>query len=105
MDGTAFYPQPAVDDQLADLDLMTAKVLICHGQADPLYPIEKLMALVDTLQTGGIDTTTTMYSGAKHAFTDPGADAVGFDGVAYSATADRRSWAAMKDFLEECFGE
>jgi hypothetical protein len=31
------------------------------------------------------------YSGAQHAFTDPGVDALHLPGARYSASADRRS--------------
>jgi len=47
--------------------------------------------------------TTMMYAGAVHAFTDPSADDVGIDGVAYDGAADRRSWAQMSAFLNEVF--
>jgi len=60
-------------------------------------------ALAGVLQDAGVDTTTTMYAGAVHAFTDPSADDAGIDGVAYDAAADRRSWAQMSAFLQELF--
>ena len=105
--GSLLEPLPADEaaGRVGDLDRITAKVTICHGQADPLFPTAKLLVVVDALASGGVDTTTTMYSGAVHAFTDPSADAAGIDGVAYDAAADRRSWAQMKDFLAECFGK
>jgi len=43
--------------------------------------------------------------GAKHSFTNPGADDYGIDGLAYNAAADRRSWQDMQDFFAEIFGE
>ena len=110
--GTLLDPRPAQEPggesagsraAVADLDRLTAKLLICHGQADPLYPTAKLVDLVGTLQDAGVDATTTMYTGAVHAFTDPSADDVGIDGVAYDASADRRSWAQMNAFLQELF--
>ncbi len=100
--GSLLDPRPAAAAEgVADLDRLTAKLLICHGQADPLYPTAKLVGLLDTFQTAGVDVTTTMYAGAVHAFTDPGADDVGIDGVGYDSTADRRSWVQMVDFLGE----
>lgn len=112
--GTLLDPRPAaeqgagvadVDSAVADLDRLTAKVLICHGQADPLYTTAQLVDLIGTLQDAGVDTTTTIYAGAVHAFSDPAADDVGIDGVGYHAAADQRSWAQMTAFLGELFGE
>ncbi len=112
--GSLLDPRPAAQQgagvadasaAVADLDRLTAKLLICHGQADPLYTTDKLIALVDSLQEAGVDTTTTIYAGALHAFTDPSADGVGIDGVGYNAAADQRSWAQMSAFLEELFAQ
>ena len=35
----------------------------------------------------------------------PEADKVGIEGIKYNANADRRSWAHMRFFLREVFGE
>ena len=111
--GSLLEPRPAdetgvadsAEATVADLDRLTAKLLICHGQADPLYPTEKLVHLIGVLQEAGVDTTTTMYANAVHAFTDPDADSAGIDGVAYDAEADHRSWSQMTAFLDEVFAE
>jgi len=49
-----------------------------------------------------VDWQITFYGGAVHAFTqaDPG---FSNPGVKYNEKADRRSWAAMKDFFAEIF--
>jgi dienelactone hydrolase len=44
-----------------------------------------------------------IYGGAEHAFTNPAADSHHIPGIAYNEQADKRSWAAMKDFFEEIF--
>ena len=44
-----------------------------------------------------------VLSGAMHSFTNPDADNLKMPGVAYSADADRRSWAAMQQLFEEAF--
>jgi dienelactone hydrolase len=44
------------------------------------------------------------YGGAKHSFTNPDADKVGMDALKYSKSADKRSWAHMKEFFKEIFG-
>jgi dienelactone hydrolase len=44
-----------------------------------------------------------LFGGAKHSFTNPAADKEGVEGVAYSKSADERSWKYMKDFFDEIF--
>jgi dienelactone hydrolase len=46
-----------------------------------------------------------IYGGAKHSFTNPGADKVGRDALKYSKSADQRSWEHMKKFFQEIFGQ
>ena len=43
------------------------------------------------------------YSGAVHAFTQKEAGNDPSKGAAYDRNADRRSWQAMRSFLEEVF--
>ena len=86
---------PVRDEDAAAVE---AKVLICHGQADEAYTLDKLIPAIETLQAAEADVTTVIYSGAVHAFTDETA------GDRYDADADRRSWAHMKVFFAELFG-
>ena len=52
----------------------------------------------------GADWQLHAYGGTMHAFTNPKAnDPV--RGTVYSASADRRSWTAMRNFLDELFKE
>jgi dienelactone hydrolase len=83
------------------------KILICHGALDPATPHDKLLAYLKSLDDTKLDYRFVQYAGAYHAFTNPGADAVaaanpGMRGfVAYSPSADRRSWQDMQDFFNE----
>jgi len=43
------------------------------------------------------------YGNTMHAFTNPDANDRAL-GTVYNAAAERRSWKAMQDFLEELFG-
>ena len=45
----------------------------------------------------------TIYSGARHSFTNPAAGDHGIEGLAYNETADKRSWAAILRLFEEVF--
>lgn len=77
-----------------------AKVLALHGHDDPMVPVAAVNALEAELTAAGADWQIHVYGGTMHAFTNPKANDPDF-GTVYSATADRRAWAAMTDFLAE----
>ncbi|MFH5803294.1 dienelactone hydrolase family protein [Alienimonas sp. DA493] len=79
---------------------VSAGVMICHGAADGFVPPEQVKACLEPLEKAGADYVFTAYAGAKHGFTNPGADERGMDGLAYDAKADARSWAAMKALFD-----
>jgi len=78
-----------------------AKLLICHGDADPMVPRDQVRHLVEELDRVGADWTLMAFSGVKHGFTDPESNTRGIDAVAYDAHADRQSWAAMTLLFDE----
>jgi dienelactone hydrolase len=82
---------------------MTAKVLVCHGWDDPLASAEATVALARELTEGGADWQIHAYGHTGHGFTDKSAN-MPERGVTYQPDADRRSWQAMRNFLEELFG-
>nr|WP_221240579.1 dienelactone hydrolase family protein [Sphingobium boeckii] len=82
---------------------ITAKILVCHGWEDPLCPPEATVALAQELNEAGVDWQIHAYGQTGHAFTDSGLAATG-NGFGWSEAADRRSWKAMENFLEEIFG-
>ena len=81
---------------------ITAKVLALHGHDDPMVPPESVLALETEMTEAGVDWQVHAYGHAMHAFTVPGAN-MPDNGIQYNADADRRSWIAMKNFLEEIF--
>jgi dienelactone hydrolase len=81
-----------------------AKVLICHGAADPLIPEETIQKMRAALEKAKVDYEMDYYGGAVHSFTVPGADKKGIKGLAYNAEADKRSWAHMRQLFAEVFG-
>jgi len=85
----------------ADARAIKAKVLVLHGADDPFVPQAEVLAFEEEMRGGGVDWTLVKYSGAVHAFTIPGAGSDNSKGAAYNATADRRSWQAMRDFFDE----
>lgn len=82
-----------------------ARVLVEHGSADSMVSPDDVAALSAEMVKAGADYRFVAHPGAKHAFTNPGADAHrehGLD-VGYDKQADERSWADMRLFLEEAF--
>lgn len=84
------------------------KVLMLNGSIDPNIKPDAIIAFEKALDNGHIDYQFINYSGALHAFTNPGATEMakknGMEGViGYNETAARRSWAQMKTFFDEIF--
>jgi len=79
------------------------KVLICHGADDPFSSPQDIAALEDEMRKGGVDWQLIKYGGAVHSFTQPMAGNDNSKGAAYNEKADKRSWAAMKEFFAEIF--
>ena len=80
-----------------------AKILLCHGSADPLIKPEQLIQYTAAMNASGLDWQLISYGHSKHAFTAPGADTFGIPALAYNEEADRRSWLHMRLFFDEIF--
>lgn len=89
----------------AEAGAIKARLLVCHGDSDPMAPREQVMAFWQEMDAAGADWHFHSYSGVRHGFTDPGSDERDLDAVAYDASADRQSWAAMLSLFDEVFGE
>jgi dienelactone hydrolase len=87
-----------------DARSIKAKVLVCHGAADPLVPPAELAAFEEQMGKTDVDWQVHAYAGAVHGFTNPEADEAGVPALAYNEAADRRSWKAMLGLFEEIFG-
>ncbi|MCP9338636.1 dienelactone hydrolase family protein [Stutzerimonas xanthomarina] len=82
-----------------------ARVLVEHGSADSMVSAEDVAALSAEMVKAGADYQFVNLPGAKHGFTNPGADKFQKKGVdvAYNKAADERSWNDMQRFLDETF--
>ncbi|MDA0740185.1 MAG: dienelactone hydrolase family protein [Nitrospirae bacterium] len=80
-----------------------AKMLMAHGNADPFLKEEHIRKFRNALDKANVDWQMVLYSGARHSFTDPGADARGMDALKYDQAADERSWMHMQLFFDEIF--
>jgi dienelactone hydrolase len=80
-----------------------AKILVLHGAEDAFIPADAITAFQNAMRKADADWQMVYFSGAVHAFTNPGADKVGMKGIAYNQKADQRSWAYMQVFFKEIF--
>ncbi len=85
------------------VDKIKAKVLALHGWDDPMATPDDVKAFGEEMNKAKADWQLHAYGGVMHAFTNPAANDPGF-GTVYDANADRRSWSAMRVFLNELFG-
>jgi|TARA_R110002124_G_C8818345_1_gene503715 dienelactone hydrolase len=83
--------------------VIKARILVCHGRADPLVPPKQVRAFLEEMDLAGADCHMHIYSGVLHGFTDPGSDARSVSAVRYNASADRQSKAAMLSMFDEMF--
>ena len=81
-----------------------ARVLVCHGGADPVVPPAQVTEFVSHMIRANVDWTIEVYAGALHAFTQAELAGAGVPGHDYDANADRRSWRAMIAVLSDAFG-
>ena len=83
-----------------------APVLVLHGGSDPFVPDADVVAFKKEMADAGAKVEFVAYPEAKHAFTNPGATELGEKfglPLEYSEDADKKSWAAMKNFLAKSF--
>ena len=55
-------------------------------------------------EAGVADWHLELYGGVWHSFTNPRVDELGMPGLAFDATADRRSWTSMLELLKQTIG-
>ena len=79
-----------------------AKVLALHGHDDPMVTPEQVLAFEQEMTEACVDWQLHVYGNTQHAFTNPIANDPAF-GTVYQPDADRRSWKAMENFLQEIF--
>lgn len=87
----------------ADGKNITCKILACQGADDPFVPAKDLTAFEDEMRSAKVDWQLIKYGGAVHSFTDWNMDGKSLPGAQYNEAADKRSWAAMRQFFAEIF--
>jgi len=97
-----FHPGLSLGPVSAPGDI-SASILICVGDRDPYVPMSDITAFIDTMHDARADCQVLLLSGAPHSFTNPEPYAyeIGTPNVGYDEQADRRSWNAMRNLLQE----
>jgi dienelactone hydrolase len=109
LDAVVSFHGSLTTDHPAEPGKVKARVLVCHGEADKLTTPEQLKSFLDEMKNAGVDFKFISYPGAKHSFTNPGADIYAkkfnMDVIGYNPEADHKSWEDMKEFLKETFAK
>ena len=82
----------------ADSANIRGKVLVLHGAADPLVPLDHVNAFKTAMGKTTVDWTLVAFGGAVHSFTDPTAAMPGT--AMYCERTARRAFDMMWDFLD-----
>lgn len=95
---------PAADEEEANR--IVTPLLVLNGGDDPFVSDEVQLEFQQKLeQNPALDWQIVTYGGARHSFTDPGADKRDIPALKYDAKADQRSWRAMRHFLQDVFAD
>lgn len=74
----------------------TGRVLVFHGSADKVIPMDQFSGLAMELEAAGVSHEMITYGGAPHAFTVFGSDR-------YRENADKASWSRFLSYLKDVF--
>ena len=80
----------------------SAKILVLHGNDDPLVPPEHVADFQKEMTEAGVDWQLHSYGNTVHAFTNPLATDFAA-GYKFSPDANHRAFQAMENFLTEVF--
>jgi dienelactone hydrolase len=106
LDGVASFHGTLGTDHPAEKGKVKAKVLVMTGGDDPFVPKDQVKSFEQEMAAAGVDYKLISYPGAKHSFTNPGADEYGrkFNlPLVYDEKADKASWAELQAFFAEIF--
>lgn len=92
-----------LDTDLPAQEPISARILVCHGDADSLVPRSQVMGFWEEMDGVKAVWHFHSYAGVEHGFTN----AQMLDGSpnpAYNASADAQSWRALMGFFDESLG-
>ena len=96
----AFHGGLSRDDKRT-ISAIKSKVLVLHGADDPYVTDAEIKLFQSEMRTSKADWQMNYYANAVHAFTDKNAGTDNSKGAAYNELAEKRSWAALLQFLKE----
>ena len=83
-------------------DGIQAKVLVLHGERDPMVPLSMVDDFQKEMTEAEADWQLHSYGNAYHAFTNKEANDPNL-GTQYNENANKRSWQSMMNFFGEIF--
>lgn len=92
----------------AEKGKVKAFILVCNGADDPFVTQEQIDAFRNEMDSAKVKYEFINYAGAKHSFTNPGADSMGIKfnlPLAYNKKADEESWQEMQKLFSDVFSK
>ena len=80
---------------------MNAKILVLHGDADPVASFGQLATLREEMLVAQANWETNIYGDARHSFTDEGGSGRSGSEAGLHSQSESRSWRATVEFLAE----
>jgi dienelactone hydrolase len=96
--GILSAPMPAPPNSIQ------AKILVLHGDADPLVPLTEVTAFVEEMRAARANWEVNTYGDAKHSFTGEGVAIGTGPEASLHPQSENRSWQATLHFLKEVLG-
>jgi dienelactone hydrolase len=85
----------------AERGTIKAKILVLHGDADPVVPFENVLAFREEMRRAQANWQISMYGDASHGFTGEGSVGEWTPEAVIHSQAEHRSGQSMVAFLEE----
>jgi len=101
VNGVVSFHGLLMDSKISE-DGIKSKILVLHGERDPMVPLEMVDGFQQEMTQAGADWQLHSYGNAYHAFTNKEANDPDL-GTEYNQDADRRSWQSMMNFFQEIF--
>jgi dienelactone hydrolase len=85
----------------AEPNAIRAKVLVLHGDADPVVPFREVIAFMEEMRAAHANWEMDMYGDARHSFTGEGAANKATREAGLHPQSEDRSWQTTLRFLKE----
>jgi dienelactone hydrolase len=85
----------------AQPESILSKILVMHGDADPIAPFDELAAFRHEMRSAGANWELDIYGGARHSFTGEGVGDQTSPEARLHPQSEARSWRGTLEFLNE----